>query len=209
MADLQAFYLALTNEYKQYFLQSLHAALQSPLNPVFGIEKLRSMMTEMARNTDMQGLICKNAIRATKGLAGFTKSDLNSYLNSYRLVVLPTVLPIEGASAQLSNAEQGSSLSLADNLTVGSQETVSPLGSVEGLATHSSFTVEDVSVENRQMGGAVDILAEVFFCVDQISTDESSKTSQKSVTTNDLQEDIDGLGGCPMPPVLDAESEDT
>jgi len=37
----------------------------------------------------------------------------------------------------------------------------------------------------------------------------SSGSSGKSATTDNMQEDLARRGGCPMPPVLDAESEDT
>jgi len=133
MADLRAFYLALPDEHKQSFLQSLRGALQTPGNSFSGIANLQF---GIERSTVVPEEIRENAIQATKGLAGYPMSDLNSYLDQL-------------SNAEQGNSEGGSSLSLADNLSIDSQETVSSLGGVEGL---SSSTDEDVSVEKSTNG---------------------------------------------------------
>jgi len=67
------------------------------------------MMRRMARNTDMQEEIRRNAIQATEHLAEYPMSDLYSYLEDAGLVVPPPILQIGGAIAQLRNAHEGSS----------------------------------------------------------------------------------------------------
>jgi len=67
------------------------------------------MMRRMARNTDMQEEIRRNAIQATEHLAEYPMSDLYSYLEDAGLVVPPPILQIGGAIAQLRNVDKGSS----------------------------------------------------------------------------------------------------
>jgi len=124
MDDLRAFYLALPDEDKQGFLLMLHAALEHPVNR-FSV--MASLQSGMALCTDIQEEIRRNGSQALEDLAGYPMSLLYSYLKRAGLVVLPSVLPIEGASAQLSNSEQGNSeggsaLSLPDSLSIHKQE---------------------------------------------------------------------------------------
>jgi len=179
MGSLQEFYQAIPNEDKEGFLHILHGALKSAVYMI-------CLQSAITNNTSVQEDIRTKAIRAAEALARYRISDPYHFLRDAGLLLPPPLLQIGAAIAHPRNAHEGSSES-------GSSLTLDP-------------TTTDGEYQQRSEGGSS-------FTGDASTRDgeneSSSGSSGKSATTDNMQEDIARRGGCPMPPVLDAESEDT